>query len=92
MALNCIHCNKSFKNKNSMYTHQSKFQGGCAPDMTDEEFNLLGPVQGNWTRVYCKTCDKSLAKRAIFDHIKDHHADLTDKSWYWWIKLSLIHI
>ena len=54
--------------------------------MTQEEFSLLGPVHANWLKVYCKSCDKAIAKRGIFTHIEQHHLELLQCSWYWWIK------
>ena len=86
MSFVCIHCAKDFKSKNSVSVHHSKFKGSCGPTMTNEEYGLLGPVQGDWLKFYCKGCEKTYAKRGIFTHLEKHHPEASQSSWDWWIK------
>ena len=37
--------------------------------MTEYEFNLLAPVEDDYSNVLCKACGKELTKRGVFNHI-----------------------
>ena len=54
--------------------------------MTEDEFNLLAPVEDDYSKVLCKSCGKELPKRGVFTHIHKHHPEIFEDSWGWIVK------
>ena len=77
----CPTCKKNFSNKHSLDQHNSYFKGSCITEMTEDEYNLLAPLEEDYSKVLCKACGKELAKRGVFTHIHKHHPEFFDDSW-----------
>ena len=86
MSVRCPDCLQPFKSKMSLSVHQSKFKGTCFVEMSGAEYDLLSPDPDNQREVWRNSCGKSIAKRGIFKHLKDHHPELEADSWDWCVK------
>lgn len=85
----CPICLKSFKNAHSLAQHKWWFQGSCLPEMTEDEFLLLAPVEDDYSKVLCNACGQAIGKRTVLNHIKVHHPEVLEDSKEWIVKKDL---